>query len=231
MLSRPGLLQIAAAHTDSSDIRTRRPNIYELYERYFEALRDDPVTLLELGVHRGDSLKTWAAYFPRGTVVGVDALDPGSDFSAHLNIRFEIADQRDGEGLAEICRRHAPDGFDIIIDDASHYGTFTLMSYLALLPHLKPGGLYCVEDWGTGYWTDWPDGAAFAPFTPRPPSAEIEKRIPTHDHGMVGFVKYLVDEVISQRIRDSMTAPLTRPDRLEFLHVHKPAVVMKKARP
>src|SRR5262245_41926215 len=66
------------------------------------------------------------------TVVGVDALDPGADFSAHLNIRVEIADQRDSAGLSEICRRHAPDGFDIIIDDASHFGAFTLMSYLAL---------------------------------------------------------------------------------------------------
>jgi len=26
--------------------------------------------------------------------------------------------------------------------------------------HLKPGGLYVIEDWGTGYWSDWPDGAA-----------------------------------------------------------------------
>jgi len=231
MSSTPSLLQLAAAFSDPANTWTRLAsgNIYPLYERYFKALRDEPVALLELGVHRGESLKTWGAYFPRGTVVGIDAYDHKADFSTHPNVRFELADQRDGERLSEICRRHAPSGFDIIIDDASHLGTFTLMSYQALFPHLKPGGLYCVEDWATGYWSDWPDGAAFSPFELQPPSDEIEKRIPTHDHGMTGFVKYLIDEVMSHGIRDSRTAPLTRPDRLEFAHVYKAAVITKKA--
>ena len=94
---------------------------------------------------------------------------------------------------------------------------------------MKPGALYCAEDWVTGYWADGPDGAAFAPFVPQLRSDPIESRIPTRDYGMVGFVKYLVDEVASAHIRESPAAPLTRPDRLEFVHVHKPAVVMKKA--
>jgi hypothetical protein len=228
MSTRPKLFQIATRHADPVDDRTRLANVYELYERYFEALRDEPVALLELGVHKGGSLKTWTEYFRHGTIVGVDALDPCADFSAYPNIRFELADQRDGGRLSHICRRHAPGGFDIIVDDASHIGTFTLMSYQALFPHLKPGGFYCVEDWATGYWSDWSDGAVFSPFDLQPPSDEIEKRIPTHDYGMVGFVKYMVDEVMSRGIRDSITAPLTRPDRLEFAHIYKAAVVLKK---
>ena len=233
MSARPGLLQLAAEFSDLSNPATRlgAGNIYQLYELYFEPLRDAPVVLLELGVNRGESLKTWASYFARGTVIGVDCEDPRADFDAHPNLRFELADQRDGARLADICRTHAPGGVDIIVDDASHLGTFSLMSYNALFPHLKPGGLYCVEDWATAYWTDWPDGAPFKPFAPQPPSDRIEKQIPTHDHGMAGFVKYLVDEVMSRGIRDTMTAPLTRPDRLEFLHIFKPAVVMKKAMP
>ena len=27
--------------------------------------------------------------------------------------------------------------------------------------HLKPNGLYVIEDWGTSYWDDWPDGKNF----------------------------------------------------------------------
>ncbi|HUV09939.1 MAG TPA: hypothetical protein VMX12_03105, partial [Acidimicrobiia bacterium] len=38
---------------------------------------------------------------------------------------------------------------------------------------------YAIEDWGTGYWESWPDGAQFEP---------------DHTAGMVGFVKSLVDE-------------------------------------
>ena len=224
-------MQFAASFADAADPVTRfaSGNIYQVYEHYFHPLRDKPVRLLELGVHKGASLKTWGAYFQHGTIVGVDALDPGTDFSAHPNVSFEVADQRDGRRLAEISRKYAPGGFDIIIDDASHYGMFTLLSYQALFPHLKPEGLYCVEDWGTAYWADWPDGAAFKPFIPQQSSDELERRIQTHDYGMAGFVKFLVDEVMSRGIRDSMTAPLARPDRLEFLHVYKPAVIMKKA--
>ena len=82
---------------------------------------------------------------------------------------------------------------------------------------------------GNCLWADWPDGAAFKPFIPQQSSDELERRIQTHDYGMAGFVKFLVDEVMSRGIRDLKTAPLARPDRLEFLHVYRPAVIMKKA--
>jgi len=117
--------------------------------------------LLELGVAQGESLKTFARYFEHGRIIGVDVEDRGLDFSSHPNVRFEVGDQRDAERLSEVCARHAPDGLDIIIDDASHVGAWSLQSYRALFPFLKPGGFYIVEDWATGYWTDWPDGGAF----------------------------------------------------------------------
>jgi hypothetical protein len=53
----------------------------------------------------------------------------------------------------------APDGFDIIVDDASHIGEFTKQSFWYLFDnHLKPGGLYVIEDWCTGYFDGYPDG-------------------------------------------------------------------------
>jgi len=33
---------------------------------------DKEITLLEIGVYRGGSLKLWRDYFPRGTIVGID---------------------------------------------------------------------------------------------------------------------------------------------------------------
>jgi hypothetical protein len=157
-------------------------------------------------------------------VIGVDIEDRGADFSAFPNIRFERGDQRKAEQLAAICRAHAPDGVDVIIDDASHVGAYSLASYQALFPFWKTGGLYFVEDWATGYWTRASsDGAAFQ-------EAAVEgKRILSHDYGMVGFVKFLVDEVMGRGIRPGPDAPLTRPDRLSEMHVHKGAVVLRKA--
>jgi len=225
------LRDLARRHSAGDDPQTKRsvPGIYELYDDYFAALREKRIVLLELGVAGGESLKTFAAYFEKGTIVGVDIEDRGIDLSSYPNVRFEICDQRNAARLAEVCAMHAPDGLDIIIDDASHLGGASLMSYTSLFPFLKPRGFYVVEDWATGYWTDWPDGGAFEPFTAPAQEETLEKRIPTHDFGMVGFVKYLVDEVTSSGIRPSKHAPLTRPDRLEWMHVHKSIVVLRKA--
>jgi hypothetical protein len=83
----------------------------------------------------------------------------------------------------------APDGFDIIIDDASHIGELTKTTFWHLFHHhLKPGGLYAIEDWGTGYFDDFPDGKRFDP------KPSILDPFPSHSHGMVGFIKELVDE-------------------------------------
>jgi SAM-dependent methyltransferase len=225
------LRDIATRFADGSNPSTKlsEKGMYGLYDFYFRDLAGKPITLLELGVHSGESLKTFATYFKNGEIIGVDIDDRGTDFSAFSNIMFVVGDQRDEAQLAQICMAHAPNGLDVIIDDASHYGTWSLTSYNALFPHLKPGGLYIVEDWATDYWDDWADGSRFQRFTPAVTDGQIGKRIPSHDFGMVGFVKYLVDEVTSSGIRPSMNAPLTRPDRLELMHIHKEMVVLKKA--
>jgi SAM-dependent methyltransferase len=228
----PALLrEIAQRFSDGGNPATKLAAgaLYERYDQYFRGLADQPVTLLELGVHSGESLKTFATYFARGRVIGIDVTDRGTDFSDFPNISFQLCDQRDAGKLDDICSRWVPGGLDIIIDDASHYGLWSLMSYNALFAHLKPGGLYVVEDWATGYWDDWPDGSRFQRFTAGSMDGTVGKRIPSHDFGMVGFIKYLVDEVASKGIRASRNAPFTQPDRLESMHVHKELVVLKKA--
>jgi SAM-dependent methyltransferase len=205
--------------------------LYELYESYLRELTDHPITLLELGVYAGRSLKTFASYFPNGKIIGVDIVGDELDFSGFPNIVFARGDQRKAEELDAICAAHAPDGLDVIIDDASHYGTWSLASYTALFPHLKPGGLYFIEDWTTGYWDDWPDGSRLQTFTSESGGERPAKRIPSHDFGMVGLVKSLVDEVASSWIRPRMMMPDPRPPRMEMLHVYKQMVVLRKARP
>jgi hypothetical protein len=54
-------------------------------------------------------------------------------------------------GAKPIADNVAPEGFDIIIDDASHIGELTKTAFWHLFDnHLKPNGLYAIEDWGTG---------------------------------------------------------------------------------
>jgi hypothetical protein len=114
--------------------------------------------LLELGVHEGASLLLWRDYFPHGTVAGIDIELP-KNFESTERVHLFEGSQGDTGFLSEVARRVAPDGFDIIIDDASHMGELTRTSFWHLFDHhLKSGGLYVIEYWGTGYWDHWPDG-------------------------------------------------------------------------
>jgi hypothetical protein len=179
------------------------------YDELFDELREREVRVLELGVKDGASLALWRDYFLRGTIVGIDLRQP--EMLDDSRIRVFVGGQDDTDLLDQVARQVAPDGYDLIIDDCSHMGSLTETSFWHLFRrHLKPGGIYVIEDWGTGYRSDWPDGAAYRPprgsrrvslmnrlpVRLRPLAASVlgKEHLPSHDMGMVGFVKRLVDE-------------------------------------
>lgn len=199
------------------------------YAQYFEPLRGRDIRLLELGVYHGGSLLLWRDYFERGRIVGLD-VEPVQVEDPTGRIRVYQGRQEDTELLDRIARETAPEGFDIVIDDCSHVGEPTRKSFWHLFDkHLKPGGLYVVEDWGTGYWDDWTDGVGYrrgatrsgrpalyrltralarlqqsraaarvplaAGLLRRAKAATLRPQFHSHDFGMVGFVKELVDEL------------------------------------
>lgn len=133
------------------------------YERFLGSLRDRPVNVLELGVKDGGSLLMWRDYFPQGSIVGLD-LAPAPFDGPVDRVRTYVGAQEDIALLDIIASETAPDGFDIIIDDCAHIGVLARATFWYLFDHhLKPGGIYVIEDWGTGYWPSWPDGAPYRP--------------------------------------------------------------------
>lgn len=160
------------------------------YDKWFKRLKNKPVAILELGILKGGSLLLWNDYFKKGTIAGLD-MEPIKIRSSSSRIKIYQGEQDDPLLLKRIVRENAPHGFDIIIDDASHYGLPTKRSFWYLFDsHLKKGGVYIIEDWGTGYWPDWPDGKAY-----RAKKSWSRKRFPSHDNGMVGVIKQLIDEL------------------------------------
>jgi SAM-dependent methyltransferase len=198
------------------------------YEHYFGELRDKEVRLLELGIKSGGSLLLWRDYFARGEIVGLD-IEPVELADPTGRIHTYQGAQQDTAVLDRIARAHAPDGFDIIIDDCSHIGVLTRASFWHLFDHhLKSGGVYVIEDWGTGYWNEWVDGIGYnsrrqtlnpalyrlTRVVARVQQHRLSKHVPlaggvlarmkaallkaqyhSHDYGMVGFIKELVDEL------------------------------------
>jgi SAM-dependent methyltransferase len=133
------------------------------YERLFGSLAGKKIHLLELGISQGGSLELWRDYFQHGTIAGID-ISPVhlDDPTGRIHVYQGL--QQDTALLDRVRRETAPGGFDIIIDDCSHIGEFTAVSFWHLFDrHLKPGGLYVIEDWGTGYMRGTPDGKAYVP--------------------------------------------------------------------
>src|SRR5215831_19115689 len=196
----------------------------QVYDPIFAPWVDKEIKLLEIGIRKGGSLKLWRDYFRRGFIIGIDIKLP-EDFVSGERIQMFEGSQSDKKFLSEVANKVAPERFDIIIDDASHIGTLTKTAFWHLFDnHLKPGGLYVIEDWGTGYLDDFTDGKRFDP------KPSILDPFPSHSHGMVGFVKELVDEQCAGSITLGR-AEQFRLSNFENLLITEGVVVVTKMEP
>lgn len=127
----------------------------DAYERHLRHLRDEPITLLEIGIggyadpHQGGaSLRMWKAFFPKARIIGLDIQDKSP--LAEDRITILRGSQADADLLERIAREHGP--FDVVIDDGSHWCKHVLASFRTLFPHLTDHGIYAIEDLQTSYW-------------------------------------------------------------------------------
>jgi len=221
---------------------------YRYLDRYDPILQPwvgRPIVLLELGIHEGGSLLLWRDYFPLGAIVGIDIkLPQGFDPTERIHV-FE-GSQTDLEFLTRVANQVAPEGFDIIIDDASHIGRWTKAAFWHLFDnHLRADGLYVIEDWGTGYWDDWPDGKSLdlrkysQPESTQDPlwrkiasKLGLKTPVPSHAYGMVGFVKQLIDEQGAHDVtRARSTGEPKRNSKFQDMLVTPGIIFVRKAGP
>jgi hypothetical protein len=216
----------------------------EKYDPVFEPFVDKKISLLEIGILGGASLLLWRDYFPQATIAGVDIYLP-EDWQAADRIHLFKGSQGDTQFLSNVANEIAPEGFDIIIDDASHFGSLTKTAFWHLFEnHVKPGGLYVIEDWGTGYWEDWPDGKSldFESYNVKEPGSntlwkKIARKLglnkkwswPSHNYGMVGFIKQLVDEQAAADVtRSAFNTHSKRTSKFENMIITGGIVFIKK---
>jgi cephalosporin hydroxylase len=116
----------------------------EAYHRHFAKFVGTEVHILEIGVFSGGSLQMWKDYFGAGChVYGVDNFEQCKVYEQE-SVRILIGDQGD-PGFWQTVREQVP-ALDIVVDDGSHLVDHQITSLHALLPHLRPGGVYMVED-------------------------------------------------------------------------------------
>ncbi|MGG5811696.1 class I SAM-dependent methyltransferase [Falsiroseomonas sp. CW058] len=131
-----------------TDKASNRHDFLRTYERYLAGMRDSAAAVLEVGVLDGASLRMWADYFPRAAILGIDVKP---ERAAHRTDRIgvEIGNAGDPKFLAAVAGRHGP--FDLILDDGSHLWDHQQLAFRRLFPHLRPGGVFIIEDINTSY--------------------------------------------------------------------------------
>lgn len=132
----------------------RGQSYLHIYERYFSALRDTPIAIIEIGVRGGHSLRAWARYFPNAQIIGID-IDPTCLMHDDgERTRVIIGDQSKQETIDAALVAADDREIGIIIDDGSHLNDYTLKSFDLLWRWLMPGGLYVLEDMACTYSKD-----------------------------------------------------------------------------
>ena len=122
------------AHGDKG---TAHSYIEHYYEDAFKPYRNKNITLLEIGIAQGQSLRMWREYFTNARIIGYDIRDNGVQCPG---CELVYKDATNSNSFNEI------NNLDIVIDDGSHQFDHQLKSLIFLFDKLKSGGLYVIED-------------------------------------------------------------------------------------
>ncbi len=89
------------------------------YWDHFHRLEDEPLTFLEIGVFRGQSMRMWEILFPKATLHTLDVNPECTQFANPPRSTVTLGLQGDPAVLEQwVASIAAP--IDIIVDDGSH---------------------------------------------------------------------------------------------------------------
>jgi predicted O-methyltransferase YrrM len=135
-----------------------------LVQSTLERLPSPITNMVEIGIFKGGSIALYEALLSPKKLVGIElkpervtALDEYlARRSASDRVRLYYGtDQADAQALGSIARENFGDEpLDLVIDDGSHRYGPSRVALNVLLPRLRPGGVYVIEDWG---WAHWPE--------------------------------------------------------------------------
>lgn len=132
------------------------------YDRLFTKFRHEAITLIEIGIDQGASLRAWERYFSGATIVGVDVQPDKVKHATERSI-VEIGSQANLGFITGLCKKYDP---TIIVDDGSHQARDVLFTFQTMFPFVRPGGIYVMEDLYLHFGANAKGYAATAPILP-----------------------------------------------------------------
>jgi SAM-dependent methyltransferase len=138
--------------------------------RFLSALADtvdrvDPKRVVEFGIHSGGSTIYWAERYQVDRMAAFDISQDAPCLTSYLErhgladrVRLHFCTRQDDAPavLGAIAQDFAGEPLDFVVDDASHQYLETRATIELLLPFVRNGGIYVVEDWAWGHHKNWP---------------------------------------------------------------------------
>ncbi len=122
--------------------------------------------IVDLGIFKGGSIALYEELFAPKKMLGVDLTPSRVEALDGYLARHQRADavrlsygtdQGDRGTLTRLTNEtFGAEPLDLVVDDCSHMYELTKASLNALLPRVRPGGVYVIEDWG---WAHYPGGS------------------------------------------------------------------------
>ena len=146
--------------TDKQSGSERLPHYHdylEVYEEMFKGVKNKDISILEIGVWKGESLKLWSKYFTKGKIYGIDIFERDSKEKVAKNINkfdrinlykadsFNV-DKNAIESREKFFKSIGDLKFNIILDDGEHTHESQIKTYNNFKHLLDDGGIYIIED-------------------------------------------------------------------------------------
>lgn len=135
--------------SQKSDKGTTHDYINAYYNNEFTPKRLDTLSIIEIGIHRGLSLKLWKDWFINSNIF---AIDPCKEVSIleevvnEVNQRENVKIIKDDAYSQHVLNMFEDGSIDYIIDDGPHTLQSQIYSIKYWLKKIKPGGKLIIED-------------------------------------------------------------------------------------
>jgi predicted RNA-binding protein len=128
-------------NTDKSDLGY----LENFYDDFFIKLKESPITMMEIGVYNGGSIKLWKDYLnPESKIYAGDI-----EYFEHLEGTYSvIGDMYSDQQVSKFPNEY----FDLIIDDGPHSFESFILLIQKYFSKIKQGGSLIVED---VIYTEW----------------------------------------------------------------------------
>ena len=121
----------------------------KFYEDYFKIIKNKKLNILEIGSFYGNASAALFFYFQKANIFSADIFPDLFSYSSERIKNFYTDSSKETSIEKHIIKLNQ--GFDIIIEDASHSFKDQIISLFMLFHKLNPGGIFIVEE------LDFPD--------------------------------------------------------------------------